>query len=91
MRLGSDRCHKNPHAWRIVQLSRTYGLPLQAFGEAYWGCSADTAKDAQMSKTLSAITRWFPVVIKFLVSTDDFQVPTSRSARAKRPRRGLDG
>jgi hypothetical protein len=44
----------------------------------------------KMSKTLSAITRWFPVVIKFLTSTDDYQVPTSR-ARPQRPRRSLNG
>jgi hypothetical protein len=43
-----------------------------------------------MSKTLSAITRWFPAVIKFLTSTDDFQVPAARTRR-QRPRRGLDG
>lgn len=43
-----------------------------------------------MSKTLSAITRWFPIVFKFLTSADDYQVPASR-ARRQRPRRGLDG
>jgi hypothetical protein len=43
-----------------------------------------------MSKTLSAITRWFPTIIKFLISTDDFQVPAPR-ARRPQPRRGLDG